>query len=238
MDDFELINGECIRTMRDLPDGCVDLVLCDPPYGTTGCKWDSVIPFAPMWRELRRVCRGGVVLFAAQPFTSALVMSNVKGFSHEFIWDKGRGAGFFNAKRAPLACHESALVFGSPAYHPQMRTGFKPYRCVQGGIGKAYGKQKLPVVTESNGDRYPLSIVQFGRDRDRVHPTQKPVALMRYLVRTYTTKRQRVLDFTMGSGTTGVACKLEGRRFVGIEMDADYFKIASERIASTERPIA
>jgi site-specific DNA-methyltransferase (adenine-specific) len=216
-----------------IPNGSVDLILADPPYGTTACKWDAVIPFEPMWTHLRRVLKpnGAAVLFSAQPFTSALVMSNIKEFKYEWIWRKEAGTGFLNAKKQPLRDVEYGAVFyrDQPTYNPQMRTGFKPYKTTQGGETENYNKSGI-VTTESDGSRYPLSTIEFQRDKNKVHPTQKPVALMEYLIRTYTNEGDTVLDFTMGSGTTGVACMNTGRHFIGIEQDEGYFKIAQKRI--------
>lgn len=227
--------GDCLELMATLPDASVDMVLCDLPYGTTACKWDTVIPFEPLWAQYRRVAKrnAAIVLTAQAPFDKALGASNLPMLRYEWIWRKESGSGHLNAKQAPLKDHENVLVFyaSPPTYNPQMRTGFKPYACKQGATkSQNYGTQ-TGALTVSDGSRYPLTVIEFPRDRAKVHPTQKPVALMEYLVRTYTREGETVLDNCMGSGTTGVACANTGREFIGIERDEKYFAIASERIA-------
>lgn len=247
MKNFDLLQGDCLELMRELPDASVDLVLCDLPYGTTACAWDSVIPFDALWGEYRRIAKqnAAIVLTASQPFTSALVMSNPKMFRHEWVWNKSRAANFASAKRAPLKKHESVLVFSSGAvrYYPRMEQGqeYKERRQTRKPDG-IYGAASIESpdgwVGEIRGMRYPGTVLQFGsmRQQDLLHPTQKPVALMEYLIRTYTNEGDLVLDNCMGSGTTGVACASTGRRFIGMEMDADYFEIASKRIAEVFSP--
>ena len=225
--------------MKLIPAGSVDMVLTDPPYGTTACKWDSIIPFEPMWSAVRRVLKpNGVAVFtASQPFTSALVMSNPEQFRHEWVWIKNAGSNFANTIREPMKEHESCIVFseGKWTYNKQMqeRTG--------GGSARV----KTPVKFETSSDNYreferidiklmpelrvPSSWQKFNRERG-LHPTQKPVALMEYLIRTYTNEGETVLDFTMGSGTTGVACVNTGRKFIGIEKEENYFQTAFNRI--------
>ncbi len=233
-----LWNGDCLEEMKKIEDGSVDLVLTDPPYGTTACKWDSVIPFEPMWKELRRITKpnAAIVLFGSQPFTSALVMSNAKEFKYCWYWDKKRGSNFATVKSRPFNSIEDATVFYSkqPKYNPQMVKG-KPYTQKQGFVGdaKQTGLHRKGVVTTSNGDRYPLSLISASKESG-LHPTQKPVALMEYLIKTYTDPGDLVLDFTMGSGTTGVAAVNLDRRFIGIELDEQYFKIAEERIRAAQ----
>lgn len=216
--------------MAQIPDGSVDLVLCDLPYGTTQNKWDSVLPLDLLWSEYRRVCTGAIVLTAQAPFDKALGASNLGMLKYEWIWEKEMGSGHLNAKKAPLKSHENVLVFyeHQPTYNPQFDEG-KPYKMVSGKGSSNYGEQK-ETVTESDGRRYPKTVIRIPRDRTRFHPTQKPVALMEYLVKTYTNEGDVVLDNCMGSGTTGVACVNTGRKFIGIERDADYFKIAEQRI--------
>jgi len=231
---INLMQGDCLEMMKRIPDGSVDMVLTDPPYGTTACKWDSVIPFEPMWEQLKRVTKknGAVVMFAQTPFDKTLGTSNIADLRYEWVWQKEAGSGHLNAKKAPMKNHENILVFYSspPTYNPQMRTGFKPYVQAQGKTkSQNYGKQ-TGAITVSDGTRYPLTVIQFARDKGKVHPTQKPVALMEYLIKTYTNEGETVLDFTMGSGTTGVAAKNLGRSFIGIELDENYFNIAKERI--------
>lgn len=230
-DKYTLMIGDCLERMAEIPDGSVDMVLCDLPYGTTACKWDSVIPFEALWAHYRRVCKrnAAIVLTASQPFTSALVMSNVKMFSCSWIWEKEQGVNFMLAKRQPLKVHEDVIVFSKkqPSYNPQMTKG-KPYISGNGDSGEVSGRVKK-IQTTNNGTRYPRTIQKFNRETGK-HPTQKPVALMEYLIRTYTNECETVLDNTMGSGTTGVACANTNRRFIGIEREVNYFNIASERI--------
>ena len=232
--DYTLHLGDCLDIMATIPDASVDAVIADPPYGTTACKWDSVIPFEPMWEQLKRIVkqRAAIVLFGSQPFTSALVMSNPDWFRVSWVWAKPMGTNYLNANRDPMKAHEDIVVFsdGYCTYNPQKTKGV-PYASTRGSVGdfvrdKSVGGYR----TVSNGDRYPLTVQNFNQVFRPVHPTQKPVALLEYLVRTYTNEGDTVLDFTMGSGTTGVACMNTGRKFVGIELDAGYFKIAEKRI--------
>lgn len=246
MKDPILLFGDCLEEMRSISDGSVDMVLCDLPYGTTACAWDSVIPFAELWAEYRRVGteKCAVVLTAGQPFTSALVMSNPEWFRYQWVWCKNMPAGFAQAKNKPMTQHEDVLVF-SPAktghvsqcknrmtYNPQDLTPLgKTVKNSKGHRGSAFearANAKDSYVQEFTG--YPNSVLHFDCQRDGIHPTQKPVALMEYLIRTYTNEGDTVLDNTMGSGTTGVAAMQTGRNFIGIERDADYFCIAAERI--------
>lgn len=218
--------------MKSIPDKSIDAIICDLPYGTTSNKWDSIINLDDLWAQYKRICKGAIVLTAQTPFDKVLGCSNLKMLKYEWIWVKENGTGFLNAKKAPLKNHENVLVFyeKQPTYNPQMRTGFKPYTQKAGRASSNYRPQIGNIVTESNGDRYPLSVIEFKRDKDKVHPTQKPLALMEYLVKTYTNQGDLVLDNCMGSGTTGVACKNLGRKFIGIEQDANYFEIAKNRI--------
>lgn len=228
---IQLMQGDCLDLMQSIPDASVDMILCDLPYGTTQNKWDSVIPLDLLWAQYKRICKGAIVLTAASPFDKILGVSNLKMLKQEWIWRKDGGTGFLNAKKAPLKNHENVLVFYSKPwiYNPQMRMGFKPYRCVKGGETENYNPSG-EVTTVSDGSRYPLTVLDFPRDKNKMHPTQKPVALMEYLIRTYTHEGMTVLDNCMGSGTTGVACVNTGRNFIGIEMDEKYFKIAKDRI--------
>ena len=231
--------GDCLDVMQGIPDGSVDMVMCDPPYGTTACKWDSVIPFAPMWGHLKRIVKpnGAIVLTASQPFTSALVMSNVAMFKYDWTWQKPKGTGHLNAKKMPMRDKEDVLVFYATqcTYNPQISAGLP--------FGKRTGSKQQSGTTGSHGEtrsintgtRQPKQVLQFDVvGRGGQHPTQKPVALMEYLIRTYTNPGETVLDFTMGSGTTGVAAANTGRRFIGIERDPDYFAIAQARIGTAQ----
>jgi site-specific DNA-methyltransferase (adenine-specific) len=228
---MNLMKGDCLEMMKLIPNGSVDMVLCDLPYGTTQNKWDAVIPFEALWAEYRRICKGAIVLTAAQPFTSALVMSQPDVFKYQWVWRKPNGTGFLNAKKQPLRNHEDVLVFyaNQPTYNPQFTEG-KPYRQKQGSGTDNYGAVRDNYETVSDGKRYPLTVVDFHQGDKKVHPTQKPVALMEYLIRTYTNEGDTVLDNTMGSGTTGVAAVNTGRQFIGIERDDKYFAIAKKRI--------
>ena len=237
----KLMMGDCLERMSEIPDGSVDMVLTDPPYGKTACKWDAVIPFEPMWAQVKRVLKrnGAAVFTASQPFTSALVMSNVKMFKYCWVWEKNKATGHLNAKKRPLVAHEDVVVFcgGPTIYYPQgLEAKDKPTvskgdrgRKGVGSSGYVYGLATRDAVQTHTG--YPRSVVRFGVDKNaEFHPTQKPVALMEYLIKTYTDEGETVLDFTMGRGTTGVDCVNLGRKFIGIERDPDYFKIAEGRI--------
>lgn len=230
---IDLRHGDCLELMKDIPDKSIDMILCDLPYGTTKNKWDSIIPLDKLWVQYERIIKdtGVIVLFSQMPFTAELTHSNLKLFKYEWIWEKDNGTGFLNAKKMPLKIHENILVFYKklPTYNPQMRTGFKPYKCKQGRHSTNYGAYEQGYITESNGERYPIDIIEFKKDSG-LHPTQKPVALLEYLIKTYTNENDLVLDNCMGSGSTGVACINTNRNFIGIELDENYFNIAKERI--------
>ena len=242
---MRLMLGDCIERMAEIEAGSVDLVLTDPPYGTTACKWDAVIPFEPMWREVKRVLKlnGAAVFTASQPFTSALVMSNPKDFRHEWVWDKvNKYTGSLQVNKRRLRRHEDVLVFSQKpitTYNKQWREGVAYSVKRTKGHGAYVGDAEMNTVRigVNNGQHNPCSVLQIPADNKKelgLHPTQKPVALMEYLIRTYTNPGETVLDFTMGSGTTGVACVNTGRRFIGIERDADYFAVAERRIAEAQ----
>ena len=231
--DVLLYKGDCLEEMKKIPDGSVDLVLTDPPYGTTACKWDSVIPFEPMWAQLHRVIKGkgAIVLFGSEPFSSALRMSNIKQYKYDWVWNKKLAGNGILAKRQPLKIHENIMVFNSSVYYPQMTQGRlrKKMGLYESEItgGDSYASETF------NSEYYPQSIQDFSAANmrtGRLHPTQKPVALLEYLIRTYTQPGETVLDFTMGSGSTGVACVNTGRDFIGIELDEGYYNIAEKRI--------
>lgn len=237
-----LLHGDCLELLPCITGASVALVLTDPPYGTTACKWDSVIPFDPMWKQVWRVLKpnGAAVFTASQPFTSALVMSQIERFRYCWVWEKTQATGFLDAKRKPLKAHEDVCVFskGRTVYYPQKTEGHerkvslrKHKENTLKNQTDVYGKSDEFSDYDST-ERYPRSVVIFKSDKQKssLHPTQKPVALMEYLIRTYTNEGETVLDFTMGSGTTGVACMNTGRNFIGIERDEKYFQIASERI--------
>lgn len=231
-----LYRGDCLDVMLTL--GKVDMVLTDPPYGTTQNKWDSVIPLDAMWERVRVIANDTtpIVMTSMQPFTSALVMSNLRLFKYQWAWDKvNRITGYLNAKKQPLRQVEDVCVFYSsqPTYEPQMVQG-KPYRSTSTGKSTNYGTEKKNQTVSDDGMRYPRNLISISADErgtvGRIHPTQKPVALMEYLIKTYTNEGDTVLDFTMGSGTTGVACANTNRKFIGIELDEGYFNIAKGRI--------
>lgn len=232
-----IIHGDCLEVMPLIPDKSIDMVLCDLPYGTTQCKWDTVIPFEPLWKEYERICNGVIVLTASQPFTSALVMSNVSNFKYDMCWRKSNTVGFLNAKKRPLRQHEDILIFcyGVPPYNPQFFV--KPsHRAAQKTVmTETCGKFTEGVFRSVGTDvGYPRSVVEFStayHAREAgLHPTQKPVALFEYLIRTYTNENDVVLDNCIGSGTTAIACINTKRNFIGIEKEEKYCQVAEERI--------
>lgn len=234
---INLFQGDCLEVMKGIPDGSVDLVLTDPPYGTTACKWDTVIDLELMWKELHRIVKvdGAICIFGAEPFSSHLRISNIKNFKYDFIWEKSKATGFLNSKRQPLRAHEFVSVFYRKqcTYNPQMTDG----KAYDKGVRKQQTENDVyggfeQVQVKSEGQRYPRSVQYFktAENEGGWHKSQKPIGLLEYLVKTYTNESETVLDFTMGSGTTGVACKNLDREFIGIELDETYFNIAKERI--------
>lgn len=229
-----LMQGDCLERMKEIPDNYVDMVLCDLPYGTTACKWDTIIPFEPLWGQYKRICKGAVVLTATQPFSSFLVCSNISKFKHEWIWDKVRPVGHLTAKKCRMTRHELILVFENSVYafNPQMELREKPIKGKEQKRSEIMGGESSGYTAEYT-HKYPQSILIFSKDETttkKFHPTQKPIALMEYMIRTYTNEGMIVLDNCMGSGTTGVACVNTGRNFIGIEQDEKYFSIAQQRI--------
>jgi len=247
---MNLIKGDCLEQMDILIDKGVqvDAIITDPPYGTTACKWDSVIPFQSMWNRLNKLIKpnGAIVLFGSEPFSSALRMSNIKNYKYDWVWEKGKASNFLLAKKQPLKNHENVIIFNSNVYNYQSKeltengkkrnnrarnATFNNKESIYGDIAK------LAVLKYTNKKTgYPKSVIKFNSEANNqykkpvFHPTQKPVALMEYLIKTYTNENETVLDFTMGSGTTGVACVNTNRKFIGIELDDKYFKIAEDRI--------
>ena len=243
---MKLLQGDCLELMKDIPDKSVDMILCDPPFGTSACKWDTVIDLEKMWEQYNRVIKkdGAIVLFGSEPFSSILRTSNLEMYKYDWKWEKPSGANFLNFKYQPAKVHEDIMVFGKMAtsyskkgnmrYFPQMESG-EPYT-------QKSGKQKQEknnstvrskidqVVTENKGTRYPRSIQKFNKDKEKLHPTQKPVALFEYLIKTYTNEGDTVLDNCMGSFTTAVACLNTKRSFIGIEKDAHYFQVGRDRV--------
>ena len=242
----ELLQGDCLELMKETPDKSIDMILCDLPYGTTACKWDTVIPFEPLWKQYNRIIKdnGAIVLFGKQPFETDLINSNRKHFKYELIWDKCFGTDIYMAKRKPLTSHENIIVFfkEQPTYNPQMvlakkenmRDRQKNYK--KGCEDSIFGKQKQYISQKKEELRYPKSILIHSNQakelhrKKRLHPTQKPVALLEYLIKTYTNENDVVLDNCMGSGSCGVACINTNRRFIGIELNEGYFNIAKQRI--------
>ena len=251
---IDLRQGDCLKVMKTIEDNSIDSIITDPPYGTTACKWDSVIPFEPMWEQLNRIIKpnGAIVLFGSEPFSSALRMSNIKNYKYDWIWDKVVSGTMLNAKKQPMRIVENILVFNSKIYYPIMiddgiekakeRLYKKPKKQFRKTTltGDYIQKTRTDYTLNSQRYSYPKNILRFNKiknecnSRKRTHPTQKPVALMEYLIKTYTNKNETVLDFTMGSGSTGVACQNTSRNFIGIEQDEKYFKIAEQRIKENE----
>ena len=242
MPEIKIIHGDCLEIMPTLADKSVDMILCDLPYGTTACKWDTIIPFEPLWKQYKRLIKdkGAIVLTASQPFTSALVMSNIEWFKYEYIWDKVKATGMLNASHQPLRRHENVLIFcnGKTIYNPQKiknpkgiekRSLYKYQRENEGG--ETVGEIKQGGVSDNyEADKLlPVSIQQFSKDNKPIHPTQKPVALFEYLIRTYTNEGDTVLDNCAGSGTTAIACLNTNRNAILIEKDESYYKAALDR---------
>ena len=233
---IQLFKGDCLEVMKSIPDKSIDAIITDPPYGTTACKWDSVIPFDLMWEQLNRIIKpnGAIVLFGSEPFSSALRMSNIKNYKYDWVWEKEQGTNFALSKKQPLRKHEIISVFYSkqPYYNSVGEKLNNPQKVKRGDNTKSITSQNNSKYLKESiyTDRTKHTILKFKRDRTNKHPTQKPVALMEYLIKTYTNENETVLDFTMGSGTTGMACKNTNRKFIGIEMDDKYFDIAENRI--------
>ncbi len=242
-----IICGDCLKVMKDMPDDSVDLVLTDPPYGTTACKWDSVIPLEPMWEQLKRLIKpnGAIVMTASQPFTTTLVASNMKMFKYCWVYQKTKATNYLQAKKQAMKYHEDVCVFykSQPTYNPQMVKGeayIRKHGTHNNDVGGVYRKdtRKAGHLLENKGERYPSSVmspIKNPSGRGQLHPTQKPVALMEYLIKTYTNEGEIVLDFAIGSGTTAVACINTGRHYVGIEKNRGYFEKAQIRVKELEK---
>ena len=233
----EIYNEDCLEGMKRIADGSIDMILCDLPYGVVQCKWDTVIPFEPLWEQYKRVINpnGAIALFGSEPFTSTLIVSNIKQFKYNWIWQKNKATGFLNAKKQPLNDNETVSIFYKKqcTYNPQMTVAEKVYKrgIVTRNKSDCYGSERS-FRQEDTGKRYPLRIQYFNNNftREQLHPTQKPVALFEYLIKTYTTPGELVLDNCMGSGTTAIACMNTKRNFIGFEMDKGYYDIACDRI--------
>ena len=241
MSEYTLFHGDCLEIMKEIPDKSIDMILCDLPYGTTRNKWDTIIDLELLWKQYERIIKdnGAIVLFAQTPFDKVLGASNLKLLRYEWIWNKILGTGHLNAKKMPMKQHENILIFYKkmPTYNPQKRYG-EPYHktpsktpSTTGTTSSNYGKH-ISLGSTSNGERYPVSILEFSNANrtNRFHPTQKPVELLEYLIKTYTNEKEIVLDNCMGSGSTGVACINTNRNFIGIELEEKYFNIAKQRI--------
>lgn len=231
---YKIYHDDCFNVFPNIADGSVDMICCDLPYGTTQNAWDSILDLTLLWEHYKRVIKpnGAIVLFSQMPFTAILAASNIQMLKYEWIWEKPMGTGFLNANRAPLKSHENILVFykNMPTYNPQMREGFTPYIAKAKSGSTNYNPiERIPTI-QLEGKRYPIDIIQFNYDTNKVHPTQKPVGLISYLIRTYTNEGELVLDNCMGSGSCGVAALANNRHFIGIEKEDKYFKIAKERI--------
>lgn len=244
MENINLQHGDCLELMKNIPDGSIDMILCDLPYGTTKNKWDKQIDINELWKDYKRIIKfnGCIALFSQTPFNITLGASNPDMLKYELIWQKSNSTGFLNCNFAPLKTHENILIFSKAAacyvkdktnamtYNPIMGIG-KPYKSVSGEHTNNYDhKWQKQCLTINDGTRYPTDIIKFDSDKYKLHPTQKPVALLEYLIKTYTNENETVLDNCMGSGSTGIACINTGRKFIGIEKDDKYFEIAQERI--------
>ena len=241
--DYELFQGDCLELMKDIPDGSIDMILCDLPYGTTACKWDTIIPFEPLWEQYNRIIKdnGAIVLFGAEPFSSAVRSSNFNMYKYDWKWIKEGVTGFQTVKTQPLRKYEDIMIFskGTIASGSPRNMKYNPQGLVEINKTKKVGKKPKYIGERPNQDRkeyvakytnYPVNLLEFSRDKDKFHPTQKPVALLEYLINTYTNEGDVVLDNCMGSGSTGVGCINTNRKFIGIELDEKYFEIARNRI--------
>lgn len=235
---IELFHGDCLEKMKELPDHSIDAVMCDPPYGTVNCKWDEIIPLDKMWEQLHRITKptANIVLFSSQQFTFVLGSSNIENFRQHLVWCKNKSSGHLNAKKRHMLKHEDILLFSRKVgcYNPQKSVDHKPMNYAKNKTSEVYNKYNETVCETGTTSRYPSSLLEFSvvnnDSKERVHPTQKPIELMEYLVETYSLEGETILDFTMGSGSTGVACRNLNRKFIGIEKDEKYFEIAKSRI--------
>jgi site-specific DNA-methyltransferase (adenine-specific) len=243
---IKLYNGDCLEVMQDIPDKSIDAIICDLPYGTTACKWDVIIPFEPLWAQYERIIKdnGAIVLFGSQPFTSALIMSNTKIYKYNWHWNKVKPSSFFNAKNSPMKKIEDICVFsfGAIANGSKNKMKYNPQGLIECGKMRPPKNDSVPNQStigkrpsranayKQEFTNYPTNLIEFSFEQKPIHPTQKPISLMDYLILTYSNENDTILDNTMGSGTTGVACVNTNRNFIGIEMDEKYFEIAEKRI--------
>lgn len=236
---MKLMQGDCLEQMKEIPDKSIDMILCDLPYGTTRNSWDFRIDLNKLFTQYHRIIKrnGVIALFSQSPFNAELIVANKKNFRYEWIWEKAQGTGHLNANKMPMKKHENILIFYRklPTYNPQFMNG-KPYTSIYATHSSNYGKQKNNIKTVNKGKRYPTDILKFTGEKG-LHPTQKPVSLLAYLIKTYTNEGETVLDNCMGSGSTGVAYLHTNRNFIGIEKDENYFKIAENRIHEAEQEI-
>lgn len=239
----QIIQGDCLEVMKELPDKSIDMILCDLPYGkTAACEWDTIIPFEPLWEQYKRIIKdnGAIVLFGQEPFSSYLRMSNIKNYKYDWVWDKNRGVGHLNAKIQPMMITENICVFGMEKinYYPQMRKRKKPRQTKNNATPAVYGSTQKNFIGEFLYEKYPVNLITFSKSAQKdliLHPTQKPVALFEYLIKTYTRPGEIVLDNCIGSGTTAVACLNTGRNYIGIEIEEEYVKIAEKRIEACKK---
>ena len=242
MSELTLWQGDCLELMKNIPDKSIDMILCDLPYGTTNNKWDKKIDLQALWEQYKRIIKvnAAIVLFSQMPFCVDLIVSNRKWFRYEWIWQKAQGTGHLNANRMPLKIHENILIFYDklPTYNPQKTYGHAYYRAKHYKGSTNYGKQDECETICADGSRYPTDVIKYAQcnctKEKPIHPTQKPVDLLEYLIKTYTNEGETVLDNCMGSGSTGVACVNTNRDFIGIELDENYFQIAKNRIEETQ----
>ena len=244
---IDLRLGDCLEVMKEIPDESIDMILCDLPYGTTACKWDTVIPFEPLWKQYKRIIKddGIIILFGSEPFSSKLRMSNLKMYKYDLVWKKSRPSNFQLAKKQPMKYHENIIVFYNkqPKYNPIMiEAGIKNKKISKNNktTNNITGND-INFVSNTSTKRYPKSILEFNsvcNSHNRYHSTQKPIELLEYLIKTYSNEGETILDNCMGSGSTGVACINTNRNFIGIELDENYYKIACERINNTQEKVS
>ncbi len=237
----KIYNMDCLEGMKFIPDKSIDMILCDLPYGMTACKWDTVIPFDELWKRYNRIIKdnGAIVLFSRQPFTSQLIISNLKMYRYELIWQKEQATNVLHIKKQFGQATENIEVFykHQPTYNPQMVKTDKPVKSNGGNSSRTYNNQTFIGSDEVRYEKYPLNVLTFKRDKTGLHPTQKPVALFEYLIKTYTNEGETVLDNCMGSGTTAIACMNSKRNYIGFELDKKYFDIANKRIEDVKAQI-
>jgi DNA modification methylase len=239
----QVLLGDCLERMKEIPDGSVDMILCDLPYGTSKCRWDTIIPFEPLWKEYKRVIKtnGAMVLTASQPFTSVLIASNFKDYRYNWVWEKSKATGYLNAKKMPMKAHEDVCIFYQkpPLYNPQKWMSTPYYKGSAHRPTEVYGKQREVLVENESGLRYPRTVQYFKTAESEgktYHPTQKPISLFKYLIKTYTQENELVLDSCAGVGTTALAALRTNRKYICIENDQEYYDVMQERISREGQP--